>query len=78
MPEPALGQISVHGARIKIEKLVSFFLKHIKDLCEKLHKDFVSKFKFARVWGESAKFPGQKLMLGHTLHDGDVVEVHLS
>lgn len=34
MPEPALGQISVHGARIKIEKLVSFFLKHIKDLCE--------------------------------------------
>ena len=35
MPEPALGQISVHGARIKIEKLVSFFLKHIKDLCEK-------------------------------------------
>ena len=34
MPEPALGQISVHGARVKIEKLVSFFLKYIKDLCE--------------------------------------------
>ena len=31
---PALGQISVHGAKVKIEKLVSFFLQHIKATCE--------------------------------------------
>lgn len=49
----------------------------VKDMCDKLHRDFVSKFKFSRVWGKSAKFPGQKFMLNHELVDGDVVEVHL-
>ena len=50
----------------------------IKDVCSKLHKDFVRRFKFARVWGESAKFPGQKLMMNHVLKDRDVVELHLT
>ncbi len=49
----------------------------LRELCEKLHKDFVAKFKFARVWGKSAKFDGQKLMLAHRLKDRDVVEIHL-
>ena len=48
MPEPALGQISVHGARIKIEKLVSFFLKHIKDLCEEQFKQPISHVVLGR------------------------------
>lgn len=49
----------------------------IGDVCNKLHRDFVGKFKFARVWGPSAKFSGQKLMLGHMLADGDILELHL-
>ncbi len=49
----------------------------IKSVCEKLHRDFVQRFKFARVWGKSAKFPGQKHMLHHRLIDGDVLELHL-
>ena len=49
----------------------------IKGVCDKLHKDFASKFKFARVWGSSAKFPGQRLMTNHTLQDKDIVEIHL-
>lgn len=49
----------------------------IGDVCSKLHKDFVSKFKFAKVWGKSAKFPGQKLSLKHILQDGDILELHL-
>jgi len=49
----------------------------IEDVCNKLHKDFVTKFKFARVWGRSAKFGGQMLRLKHKLLDGDVVEIHL-
>ena len=48
----------------------------IKDVCHKLHKDFVKKFKFARVWGKSAKFPGQRLMLKHHLKDKDIIEIH--
>jgi len=49
----------------------------IETMCRKLHKDFVEKFKFARVWGRSAKFPGQRLMLKHRLKDQDVVELHM-
>jgi len=49
----------------------------IKDLCTKLHKDFITNFKFARIWGPSAKFGGQKQMLEHKMMDGDIVEVHV-
>ncbi len=49
----------------------------IVDICNKLHKDFVTKFKFARVWGPSSKFPGQKFNLNHVMKDGDVLEIHL-
>lgn len=49
----------------------------IGDVCNKLHKDFVKKFKFARVWGKSAKFPGQRLMTNHILMDKDILEIHL-
>lgn len=57
--------------------LIIFTGATIKDLCDKLHRDFIHKFKFARVWGKSTKFGGQKLMLAHVLADGDIVEVHL-
>src|SRR3989338_3515637 len=49
----------------------------IEDVCNKLHKDFAKKFKFARVWGKSAKFSGQKLFLKHVLLDKDILEIHL-
>ncbi len=49
----------------------------IKTICEKLHREFTSKFKFARIWGPSAKFGGQKLMLKHKVEDGDIVEIHV-
>lgn len=49
----------------------------VRDVCNKLHKEFVDKFKFCRIWGKSSKFPGQKLMLDHTLKDRDVLEIHL-
>ena len=49
----------------------------IGDVCNKLHKDFISKFKFARVWGKSAKHKGQKLHTKHVLQDKDVLEIHL-
>jgi ribosome-interacting GTPase 1 len=45
----------------------------------KLHKDFVSRFRFARVWGRSAKFDGMVVRkFGHVLEDNDIVEIHLS
>lgn len=50
----------------------------VEDVCLKLHRDFVSKFKFARSWGTSARFPGQRRMLHHQLHDKDILEIHLT
>ncbi len=50
----------------------------LQDYCLKLHKDFVAKFRFARVWGKSVKFPGMRIMkLSHVIADEDIVEVHL-
>lgn len=49
----------------------------IKNICNKLHKDFVKRFKFARIWGHSAKFDGQKVMLKHVMTDEDVLELHI-
>jgi len=47
----------------------------VEDLAVFVHKDFVKKFKFARVWG-SAKFPGQVVGLDYKLGDKDEVELH--
>ena len=49
----------------------------IENVCTKIHRDFVNKLKFARIWGKSAKFPGQRFQLNHKLQDEDVVEIHL-
>ena len=60
------------------EPLIMFKGSKIEDVCKKLHKDFVSKFKFARLWGKSAKFDGQKVLkLSHVLEDKDVLELHI-
>ena len=51
----------------------------IQDVCMKLHRDFVNKFRYARVWGKSAKFPGQQVYkLSKQIRDGDILEIHLS
>lgn len=44
-------------------------------VCDSIHRDFRRKFKHANVWGKSAKFPGQRVGLGHVLKDKDVVTV---
>lgn len=50
----------------------------LNDICTKLHRDFINKFRFARVWGESAKFPGQDIRrLDKELHDKDILEIHM-
>jgi small GTP-binding protein len=48
----------------------------ISDLCERLHRDLKKLFRYAQIWGPSAKFPGQKVGLDHALKDGDVVCIY--
>lgn len=49
----------------------------VRDLASHVHKDFIKKFDFARVWGKSAKFDAMRCGLNHVLKEGDVVELHL-
>lgn len=50
----------------------------LRDICIKLHRDFVSKFKFAKIWGRSVKYEGMVLRnLEHAVQDGDIVEIRV-
>ena len=44
-------------------------------VCDYLHRDFREKFRYARVWGPSAKFPGQRVSIGHVLKDEDILSI---
>ncbi len=44
-------------------------------VCDILHRDFRRKFRYAIVWGKSAKFPGQMVGIEHELMDEDVLTV---
>ncbi|MEM4481704.1 MAG: TGS domain-containing protein, partial [Desulfurococcaceae archaeon] len=48
----------------------------VKDIARIVHSDFIENFLYAKVWGLSAKYPGERVGLDHILHDGDVVEIH--
>ena len=47
----------------------------VKDLCRRLHKNLESIFKYALVWGKSAKYCAQRVGLSHQLEDEDVVQI---
>ena len=48
----------------------------ILDVVEHIHKEFVEKLKYVRLWG-SGKFDGQHAPLDHVVQDGDIVEIHV-
>jgi hypothetical protein len=50
---------------------------NVKSLANKVHRDFIKKFDYARVWGKGAKFDGQRVGLNHILKEKDIVELHL-
>ena len=49
----------------------------VRDVAEIVHKDFLKRFKFARIYGKNAKFEGQMVGLDHVMKDDDTVELHL-
>ena len=48
----------------------------LEDLAAKIHKDFVSKLKHAKIWGTAVR-DGQMVQRDYVVQDGDVVEIHL-
>jgi small GTP-binding protein len=47
----------------------------VETVSQKIHRDFKRKFRYAQVWGKSAKYPGQKVGLDHILCDEDVLSI---
>ncbi|KAG6767245.1 hypothetical protein POTOM_028439 [Populus tomentosa] len=47
----------------------------VEDFCERIHKDMLKQFKYALVWGSSAKHKPQRVGKEHELEDEDVVQI---
>jgi small GTP-binding protein len=47
----------------------------VEDVAAWVHQDLAASFTGARVWGESAKFDGQRVGRDHEVRDGDTVEI---
>jgi len=48
----------------------------VEDVAKLIHSEIARNMRFARVWGNSVKYPGQHVGRDHVLMDGDVVELH--
>lgn len=48
----------------------------VGELARMIHNDFYERFKYARIWGPSAKFDNEKVGLDRELKDGTVVQLY--
>jgi len=48
----------------------------VLEVAKKLHSNLYRRFKYARIWGQSAKYPGQKVGSDHAMKDEDIIEIH--
>ncbi len=58
-----------------VEPLVIKDGSDIGMVCESIHRDFKKNFRYAQIWGKSAKFPGQIVGLDHKVKDQDIVTI---
>jgi len=49
----------------------------VGDVCDKVHKTFRRRFRYAQIWGKSAKHDGQHVGLNHVFKDEDVLTLIL-
>ncbi len=47
----------------------------ISDLAKLIHSKLLDDFKYAKIWGPSSRYPGERVGLNHELADKDVVEI---
>lgn len=47
----------------------------VLDVAKAIHKDFLAKFKYARIWG-SGRYEGQMVQKDYLIQDEDVIEIH--
>ncbi len=59
------------------EPLIVRYGSTIGNICDRLHRDFKNRFRYAQVWGDSAKHRGQRAGLDHVLFDNDILTIIL-
>lgn len=47
----------------------------IEDVCDQVHRTLKETFKYAMVWGASARHVPQRVGLSHMVADEDVVSI---
>ena len=47
----------------------------VEDVCNRLHREFVARFRYAKIWGDSVKHDAQRVGLPHVLADGDILTI---
>ena len=67
--KPQSGEVDLRGAADWKDR------EHGRDGLYQLHRDFVRRFRYARVWGRSVKHGGQRVGLTHKLLDGDILTI---
>ncbi len=45
----------------------------VLEVCNKVHRNIKDEFRYAMIWGKSAKFGGQRVGITHKLMDEDVI-----
>ncbi len=46
------------------------------ELSRQIHSTLFRRFRYARVWGKSVSYSGERVGVDHALLDGDIVEIH--
>lgn len=49
----------------------------VGELAKIIHNDFYERFKYAKIWGPSAKFPNEKVGIDRELDDGTVIQLYV-
>lgn len=65
------GQIPDYGAPVVLHDQSP----SVEDLCNKLHRQLITQFKYAWVWGSSVRHQPQKCGREHVLSDEDIIQI---
>ncbi len=64
------------GKAAATEPIVARKGLNVGELAKTIHSDFYENFKYAKIWGPSAKFDGERVGLDRGLDDGDIIQFH--
>lgn len=65
------GQIPDYNAPV----ILPIDKRRVEDFCMRIHRNLLSDFRLAIVWGRSVKHNPQKVGKEHMLEDEDVVQI---